>query len=74
MARGFRVELDASNDKLGAKIRKAQLEKIPFMLVVGDKEVEAQGVAARTREGAQLPLMSLEAFSQRIAEDIASKS
>jgi threonyl-tRNA synthetase len=66
-AKGFRVELDASNDKLGAKIRKAQLEKIPFMLVVGDKEVEANGVAARTREGTQLPLMDLEAFSAHLA-------
>jgi threonyl-tRNA synthetase len=70
-AKGFRVELDASNDKLGAKIRKAQLEKIPYMLVVGDKEVEAQGVAARTREGAQLPLMTLDAFAAHLAEAAA---
>ena len=46
-ARGLRVDLDLSNDKLGAKIRRAQLEKIPYMLVVGDKEVAAGTVAPR---------------------------
>ena len=65
-ARGFRVEADLSSDKLGAKIRRAQMEKIPFMLVCGDKEVEARGVAARTREGQQLPLMSLDQFAEHL--------
>jgi len=65
--KGFRVEADLSADKLGAKIRRAQLEKIPFMLVCGDKEVEAQGVAARTREGQQLPMMSLDQFAEHLA-------
>jgi len=65
-ARGFRVEADLSSDKLGAKIRRAQMEKIPFMLVCGDKEVEARGVAARTREGQQLPLMSLDEFAEHL--------
>jgi threonyl-tRNA synthetase len=60
--RGFRVDLDLSNDKLGAKVRNAQLEKIPFMLVCGDKEVAAGAVAARTREGQQLPSMALADF------------
>ena len=46
-ARGIRVDLDLSNDKLGAKIRRAQMEKIPYMLVVGDKEVAAGTVAPR---------------------------
>src|SRR6476660_7574539 len=53
-ARGVRVELDLSNDKLGAKIRRAQLEKVPYMLVVGDKEVAAGTVAPRLRDGKQL--------------------
>jgi threonyl-tRNA synthetase len=60
--RGFRVDLDLSNDKLGAKVRNAQLEKIPFMLVCGDKEVAAGAVAPRTREGQQLPAMALADF------------
>jgi len=70
-ARGFRVDADYSSDKLGAKIRRAQLEKIPFMLVCGDKEVEAGAVAARTREGAQLPAMSLDAFITHLGEAAA---
>ena len=59
---GFRVDTHTGGEKLGAKIRQAQLEKIPFMLVCGDKEVEARTVAARTREGQQLPAMAIDAF------------
>ncbi|RMH42298.1 MAG: threonine--tRNA ligase [Deltaproteobacteria bacterium] len=67
-ARGFRVDSDLSADKLGAKIRRAQLEKIPFMLVCGDKEVEARAVAPRTREGKRLDVMSLDAFADHLAD------
>jgi threonyl-tRNA synthetase len=59
---GYRVELDESSDKLGAKIRNAQLAKIPFSLVVGEKEVEAKGVSPRRHGGEDLKTMSLEAF------------
>lgn len=65
---GFRVDGDFSSDKLGAKIRRAQLEKIPFMLVCGDKEVEARAVAPRTREGDRLPVMNLEAFTAHLTD------
>jgi threonyl-tRNA synthetase len=65
--RGFRVDSDLSADKLGAKIRRAQLDKIPFMLVCGDKEVEAKAVAPRTREGTQLGAMALDAFADHLA-------
>jgi threonyl-tRNA synthetase len=58
-----------SNDKLGAKIRRAQLEKIPYMLVVGDKEVAAGTVAARLRDGTQLPPMTVEALADRLSEE-----
>jgi len=67
-AQGFRVDSDMSRDKLGAKIRRAQLEKIPFMLVIGDKEVDAKTVAPRTREGGRLEAMSLEQFSDHLKE------
>jgi threonyl-tRNA synthetase len=59
---GWRVELDPSSDKLGAKIRNAQLAKIPFTLVVGEKEVEAKGVSPRRHGGEDLKTMALEAF------------
>jgi threonyl-tRNA synthetase len=59
---GYRVEVDESSDKLGAKIRNAQLAKIPFTLVVGEKEVEAKGVSPRRHGGEDLKTMSLDAF------------
>ncbi|MBK9517479.1 MAG: threonine--tRNA ligase [Anaeromyxobacter sp.] len=62
VAQGWRVELDDSSDKLGAKIRNAELAKIPYALIVGEKEVEAQGVAPRRRGGEDLKTMGLEAF------------
>jgi threonyl-tRNA synthetase len=68
-ARGIRADLDLSNDKLGAKIRRAQLEKIPYMLVVGDKEVASGTVAARLRDGKQLEPMALDALCDRIADE-----
>ncbi|MDB4968755.1 MAG: threonine--tRNA ligase [Myxococcales bacterium] len=68
-ARGIRADLDLSNDKLGAKIRRAQLEKIPYMLVVGDKEVAAGTVAPRQRDGKQLDPMTVEALADRLSEE-----
>jgi threonyl-tRNA synthetase len=65
---GFRVDADLSSDKLNAKIRRAQLEKVPYMLVCGDKEVEARGVAARARDGKQLPPMALADFIAHLTE------
>jgi threonyl-tRNA synthetase len=67
--RGVRVDLDISKDKLGAKIRRAQLEKLPYMLVVGDKEVAARTVAPRSRDGKQHDPMTLEAFAARVLEE-----
>ncbi len=61
-AEGFRVEVDESSDKLGAKIRNAQLAKIPFSLVVGEKEVEARGVSPRRHGGEDMKTMPLDAF------------
>ena len=63
---GVRADLDLSNDKLGAKIRRAQLEKIPYMLVLGDKEVAAGTVSPRARDGQQLPPMPLDEFVARL--------
>jgi threonyl-tRNA synthetase len=62
--RGFRVDSDLSADKVGAKIRRAQLEKIPVMLVCGPKEVEQGAVAPRLRDGKQLEVMPLERFAE----------
>ncbi len=66
---GVRVEADFRNEKLGLKVREAQLQKIPYMLIVGDKESEAGGVTPRVRSGKNLPLMSPEAFVDHIHEE-----
>jgi threonyl-tRNA synthetase len=71
VARGWRVDLDESNDKLGAKIRNAELAKIPFTLVVGEKEAEAGGVSPRRHGGEDLKSMPLEAFVERMAREAA---
>jgi threonyl-tRNA synthetase len=65
-AAGIRVELDDSNDRMQAKIRKAQLQKIPYMLVIGDREAASGEVAVRQRSGEDLGAMPLQAFIERV--------
>ena len=71
VALGFRVETDDSSDKLGAKIRNAQIQKIPFALVVGEKEVEARGVSPRRHGGDDLKTMPLDAFVDLLRREAA---
>ena len=65
----IRVESDFRNEKLGFKVREAQLKKIPYMLIVGDKESEEQGVAPRLRSGENLPFTTVEEVIARISDD-----
>ena len=71
---GLRVDLDLRNEKITYKIREHSIQKLPFLLVVGDKEMAASAVAVRARGGKDLGAMPLEAFSALIARDIADKS
>jgi threonyl-tRNA synthetase len=64
------VELDGRNEKLGYKIREAQLAKIPYAVVIGDKEVQAQTVAARRRGGENLAPMSISDFLERLRSEV----
>ncbi|MCS6915694.1 MAG: threonine--tRNA ligase [Myxococcales bacterium] len=66
---GVRSEVDLSGDKLGAKIRRAQLDKVPYMVVIGDKEVAARTVSPRTRDGRQLEARPLEVFARELAAE-----
>ena len=68
---GFRVEVDHRSEKVGYKIREAQLEKVPYMLVLGDKEAEAGQVAVRARSGEDLGAMDYEAFEAKLLEEVA---
>ena len=63
---GIRVEVDADNEKIGYRIRKAQLEKVPYMLVVGDKEQETNTVAVRSREDGDIGTESIDDFIRRV--------
>ena len=73
-AAGIRVENDLRSEKLGYKIREAQMQKIPYMLVVGDRDMENGTVSVRTRQGEDLGAMSLDAFVAKCQSEIASKS
>ncbi|RZL49225.1 MAG: threonine--tRNA ligase [Variovorax sp.] len=70
---GLRVQLDLHNEKITYKIRKHSLQKLPYILVVGDKEKEAGAVAVRARGNIDLGAMSVEAFLQKVADDIQHK-
>ena len=72
-AQGFRVEVDSRNEKIGKKIREAQLEKIPYMLVVGDRDMEAGTVSPRHRAEGDLGAMSLDEFSAMLRQVVDSK-
>ena len=71
---GFRVEMDARNEKIGYKIRQAQLEKVPYMLVLGDKEQEGGMVAVRDRRDGKTTVMELAAFIEKLAFEVKSKA
>ena len=66
----LKVELDEREEKIGYKIREAQLQKIPYMLIIGDKEVEANAVGVRSRKDGDIGQMSVEDFVQKIQEEI----
>ena len=70
---GFRVTKDLRNEKITYKIREHTMQKLPYILVMGDKEMAAGTVAVRARGNIDLGVMTLEAFSQKLASDIASK-
>ena len=74
LAAGLRADADISADKLNAKIRRAQLEKIPYMLVVGERDMAARVVSPRTREGKQLPAMPLDDMAKTLVAEAAVPS
>lgn len=71
--RGIRAHIDLRNEKIGFKIREHTLQKVPYLLVIGDKEVESGQVAVRSREGVDLGVMTLDAICDTLAQEIAHK-
>ncbi|BAN69204.1 threonine--tRNA ligase [endosymbiont of unidentified scaly snail isolate Monju] len=72
--RGIRVETDLRNEKIGFKIREHTLQKVPYLLVVGDREVEGRSVAVRTRDGKDLGVMPLDDLAGHLEQEIAQRS
>ena len=72
--KGIRVELDARQEKIGYKIREAQLQKVPYMLILGEKEVEANAVGVRKRKEGDIGQMSIEDFVSMILKEIEEKA
>ena len=73
-AAGLRVTLDVEAEKIGAKIRNAQLEKVPYMLVIGQKEAEAGGVSVRHRSRGDLGVQSVEAFLEAVTREVTERA
>ncbi len=73
-AAGVRTEVDDRSERMNAKIRQAQVQKIPYMLVVGDKEIEADAAAVRLRDGANLGALPVAEVIERIRQDIDAKT
>jgi threonyl-tRNA synthetase len=71
---GFRAALDERSEKLGYKVREAQLAKVPYMLVVGDKEAEAGTVAPRSRSGGNSPAVPLAEFMAQLSDEVARRA
>jgi threonyl-tRNA synthetase len=71
--KGFRAISDLRNEKIGFKIREHTIQRVPYLLVIGDKEVENNSVAVRTRDGKDLGVMNLEAFIEHLTADIARR-
>jgi threonyl-tRNA synthetase len=74
LASGIRAELDARSEKMGFKIREAALEKVPYVLVVGDKEVQQDAVAVRERGGRDLGAMPVADFITSVQANVLQKS
>ena len=73
-SQGFRVEFDDRNEKIGYKIREAQMQKIPYMVIIGDKEIKENKLAVRSKKDGDLGSMSFEEFETIISEEIKTKA
>jgi len=71
--KGFRVDIDLRNEKIGYKIREHTLRRVPYLIVVGDREAQNNAVAVRTRKGEDLGVMTPDEFMDTLNEDIARR-
>ncbi len=72
--KGFRVDADLRNEKIGFKIREHTLQKVPYLLVVGDREMESQTLALRDRHGTDLGVVAVDALAQKLGDEVAQRT
>jgi threonyl-tRNA synthetase len=72
-AKGIRADLDLRNEKIGFKIREHTLQRIPYLLVVGDREMENCSVAVRTRKGEDLGVMTPDEFAAKLTDEVSKR-
>ena len=70
---GFRIKIDLRNEKIGFKIRERSMQRVPYLLILGDKELEDQTIAVRTQKGEDLGSLSLDEFTNRLSNEIAHR-
>ncbi len=71
---GFRVKIDLRNEKIGFKIREHSMQRVPYLLIIGDKELEDQTISVRTQKGEDLGSLSISAFTERLKKEIEDRS
>jgi threonyl-tRNA synthetase len=70
---GIRVKIDLRNEKIGFKIREHSMQRIPYLVIVGDKELEDQNITVRTQKGEDLGSLSISEFTERLKQEIADR-
>jgi threonyl-tRNA synthetase len=70
---GFRVKIDLRNEKIGFKIREHSIQRVPYLLILGDKELDNQTITVRTQKGEDLGSLTIAEFSERMNSEIADK-
>ena len=71
---GIRVKIDLRNEKIGFKIREHSMMRVPYLIIIGDKEQEQGTIAVRTQKGQDLGSLSISAFAERLKQEIADRS
>jgi threonyl-tRNA synthetase len=70
---GIRVKIDLRNEKIGFKIREHSMQRVPYLVIVGDKELEDQTITVRTQKGEDLGSLSISQFTERLKQEIADR-
>jgi threonyl-tRNA synthetase len=70
---GIRVKIDLRNEKIGFKIREHSMQRVPYLVIIGDKELEDQNITVRTQKGEDLGSLSISEFAERLIQEIAGR-